>query len=491
MPNYDRSAPNQSEFAMNTTPSQATPPLTTNQEVPPRTIQSTVEIEGSSVRVDARTTRHRGPRAQVLKAYSEWLKQSPTRITTAESSGTPESRIGFQPQSTAPLREGNVVQPAKATPTESSRIQEPLRSPQPPSPSMSPRTDALSRADQEQIDRLFHRIDTAIGASLDQPIVQRTAPHFETRNYVPPAPESISPGSPDPELSERDQDLTTATREPAAGIVEHVRELQSQGRLIGELEIARQLDHARIVRRTVHGKPLPGQPAAASETIATAGADTAEASLTRPSEWPEVTDLLLTRHRVAIDALGQQLDAVLAAGERRVAVTCTRRREGASTIAMALTRWYAETGLRVLLVDADLTHPDLIAKLTPDCTRSWTRALDDPKRLRREITTTATPNVDLLPLFRLGDNTRWKRPILGHLGDALQRFEANYDRVIINTGPVFQLITEIRSADDLADAFVLVTAVNRTTESERQQSQNGLLSVGADKILVAQNFTRR
>lgn len=481
---------------MNTTPSQATTTPTTPRAAVAQTPQSTIEIEGSSVRVDSRSSRHRGPRAQVLKAYAEWLRQTATPISTSEPAGstsTLRSRFGSHLEPASNVRQTGDIAERSTEPESAQTLNNPPAAPPAHTPE-APKTNSLSREDLTQIDRLFHRIDTAIETTLDRSAAQQTPPHFETRDYVPPVDEStasIAPQPANPKLSERDQDLASDSREPATGIVEHIRELQSQGRLIGELEIAKQLDHARVVRRTVHGRPLPGH-ASPPTPVANGPAVGAEPSgNVEPCDWPEVTDLLLTRHRVAIDTLGQQVNSVLAPGERRVAVTSTRRREGASTIAMALTRWYAETEQRVLLVDADLTHPDLIAKLTPDCTRSWTKALDDPKQLRHEITATISPNVDLLPLFRLGDNTRWKRPILGHLGDALRRIESDYDRVIINTGPVFQLITEIRSADDLADAFILATAVNRTTDAERLQSQNGLLSVGADKILVAQNFTRR
>ena len=477
---------------MNTTPSQATTPSTTPRADIAQPPRSAIEIEGNSVRVDSRSSRHRGPRAQVLKAYAEWLRQTATPISTSEPAGSTSarrSRFESDPVSTANIRQTGDTAERSMEPESVPTLDNPPAAPPIPTPE-APQTDSLSREDLTQIDRLFHRIDTAIETTLDRSTAQHTPPHFETRNYVPPVDDSITPRTADPKLSERDQGLASATREPGTGIVEHVRELQSQGRLIGELEIARQLGHARVVRRTVHGRPLPRHGSSMTPAADPPATGSEPSGIVEPCDWPEVTDRLLTKHRVAIETLGQQVNSVLAPGEHRVAFTCTRRREGASTIAMALARWYAETEQRVLLVDADLTHPDLIAKLTPECTRSWTRALDDPKQLRHQITATISPNVELLPLFRLGDNTRWKRPILGHLGDALRRVEANYDRVIINTGPVFQLITEIRTADDLADAFILVTAVNRTTDAERRQSQNGLLSVGADKILVAQNFTR-
>ena len=445
------------------------------------------------VRVDTRR-RLRPPRAHVLRAYADWLSHQ-------SSDASQRSRMIPQPVT--------------------------VESPAPSSPAPSP------SAERQAVDAntLYYRIDVAPQAATVSIEGIEPSPHFETRDYVPPAPEAIpsspvempnadSPrkqcsnrgGSPDlaETLSERDRQQVPADGRPAPGVRNHIRELQSRGRLIGDLNATRMLEQARSVppvQRTVHGKPLttvrrsPGDrhqdgirySSGESHVRQPEGSPAVpvvhDASGLCPApRWPAVTEALLTNHRQAIETLGREVAEGLVAGHNRIAVTSTRRGEGCTTIALTLARWLASQGQRVLLVDADLTHPDLQSLVSKPFDRTWSKGIEQQITPKSIAHASPDPSIEIVLLGQISDNTGWTRPMLDCLGEWLHAAQTEYDVILINVGPVFQLVAELSHADRLFDTAILVNATNRTTTEERIRSQNGLLSAGAVRLIVAQNF---
>ena len=77
------------------------------------------------------------------------------------------------------------------------------------------------------------------------------------------------------------------------------------------------------------------------------------------------------------------------------------------------------------------------------------------------------------------------------LGESVQSVSDRYDLVLIDIGPVFQLMTELETANHLMDVAILTAAVNRTSIEERHRSQEILSSLGTQKMVVAENFAQR
>ena len=77
------------------------------------------------------------------------------------------------------------------------------------------------------------------------------------------------------------------------------------------------------------------------------------------------------------------------------------------------------------------------------------------------------------------------------LGRSLRTISEQYDLVVIDIGPVFQLMTELEISTHLMDVAILASAVNRTSIVERSRSQEILTSLGTQKMVVAENFAQR
>ena len=206
-------------------------------------------------------------------------------------------------------------------------------------------------------------------------------------------------------------------------------------------------------------------------------------------QWPTTVQELTRDAAESVDSLGRTLFNMLGRGENRIGITSTRFGEGCSTIAMTLAHWASHLGRSVLLVDGNPNRPDLSNQLNVEAGNSWIQRVEETNLPETTIVSLVEHSVDFLPLKTGDPITQWPQQVYDILGGMLQSVTHRYDLVLIDIGPAFQLMTELQRASNLMDIAVLTTAVDRTTIAERSRSQKQLANLGAQRVVVAENFS--
>lgn len=119
-------------------------------------------------------------------------------------------------------------------------------------------------------------------------------------------------------------------------------------------------------------------------------------------------------------------------------VTSTRPGEGKSTSSYAIASSFARTGLRVLLVDADLRKPTFLSSQDNDQSKGLAWLLTSDDKLANYVETTRTDNLSLLPVGRF---TGSAAELLGSPRFAAIAREATeqFDVVVFDGPPVLGL----------------------------------------------------
>ncbi|WP_424949900.1 P-loop NTPase [Deinococcus sp.] len=204
--------------------------------------------------------------------------------------------------------------------------------------------------------------------------------------------------------------------------------------------------------------------------------------------------------------------AQLAPGKpRRIVISSARPGEGKSSVTAALATGLAASGLKVLIVDADLHRPSQpqiwqafgnpMWHLMPSCRLENI----DPRRTMLEPAQTLSTgldrldevqvlavaeNIDLLPAGRpMKDSSS----VVGHarLPEALERWGEAYDVVLIDTPPLLVLSDALAFAA-YTEGLILVTEAGVTTMQELERAMSSVQTVGARLLgLVLNKQTRR
>ncbi|MFC4456257.1 polysaccharide biosynthesis tyrosine autokinase [Deinococcus sonorensis] len=191
---------------------------------------------------------------------------------------------------------------------------------------------------------------------------------------------------------------------------------------------------------------------------------------------------------------------------RRIVVSSARPGEGKSSVTAVLAASLAASGLRVLVVDADMHRPSQpqlwrgfgnpLWRIMPSCRLNAidpTKTLMDPAqtlpsaldRLDEVQVMAVAENIDLLPAGRpMKDSSG----VIGHprLAEALDRWGAAYDVVLIDTPPMLVLADAMAFAH-LADGVVLVAEAGSTSGQEIQSALNNARVTGARILGIVLN----
>ena len=207
--------------------------------------------------------------------------------------------------------------------------------------------------------------------------------------------------------------------------------------------------------------------------------------------WPELVSELVEDPRGAIDSLGHTVLHLLGRGENRIGITSTRFGEGCSTIAASLALWASQLDQSVLLVDGHFNRPGLAQQLGIETAPPWTLTDHNSDSVEQRIHHPNGPSIGILPWAAESAMPENSSQAFDILGESVQSVADRYDLVLIDIGPVFQLMTELETAYQLMDVAILTAAVNRTSIEERHRSQEILTSLGTQKMIVAENFAQR
>ena len=165
---------------------------------------------------------------------------------------------------------------------------------------------------------------------------------------------------------------------------------------------------------------------------------------------------------------------------------CIRDRSLAITIA----RLFATTGKKVLLVDADITNPGL-SKTIGLAGVSWYRKQGSLEPIGECIIHGNESGVCVMPLNEPVANVAAKSaPIFDQLETHLDQVRSEFDLIVIDAGPAWQIVDEISRNSHLIDVAMLV---NQDTQSNGfSEARERLMDRGIFKFIAAQNsFARR
>jgi Mrp family chromosome partitioning ATPase/capsular polysaccharide biosynthesis protein len=165
-----------------------------------------------------------------------------------------------------------------------------------------------------------------------------------------------------------------------------------------------------------------------------------------------------------------------------ILITSPGQAEGKTTTAVNLAAAFAETGRRVVLVNADFRRP-VASGVLVETRPPLPATLNAIERLDAEawLTTTNVPGVDLLDLSPLGatpgDLTRATYRLAAALRDRVE--------VIVIDTPPLSVTTEALEFVPLADVVVLMGRVGRTPTAAAQRAGELVRFSGAERIAIA------
>jgi succinoglycan biosynthesis transport protein ExoP len=175
---------------------------------------------------------------------------------------------------------------------------------------------------------------------------------------------------------------------------------------------------------------------------------------------------------------------------KTIVVTSSDQSEGKSTVAANLAVVMAESGLRVVLVSADLRRPSISALFgITDTDRGLTTVLLGDAALSdclQRVQTSSGQNLYVLPSGPLPQNPA---ELLGSKGmrDVISTLEnAGVDYLLIDTPPVLP-VSDAMAVAQFADGVLVLTVADQTRKAHLAQTVERLRQVNADVIGVVVN----
>jgi capsular exopolysaccharide synthesis family protein len=162
---------------------------------------------------------------------------------------------------------------------------------------------------------------------------------------------------------------------------------------------------------------------------------------------------------------------------KTLVVTSAVPGEGKSTTACNLAIVFAETGKRVVLVDADLRRPRIADYLGLEGAVGLTNVLAGQARMDDALQHWGASGISVLPS---GSNPPNPSELLGsrNMVDLLGALRNAFDVVIIDTPPLLP-VTDAAVVASRVDGTVLVSRCAKTTANQAREAAHALTAVGA------------
>jgi len=177
------------------------------------------------------------------------------------------------------------------------------------------------------------------------------------------------------------------------------------------------------------------------------------------------------------------------ASSRTLLVTSPSPGDGKTTVASNLAIAIAQTGKRVLLVDADCRRPMIHRVYGMDAAHGLSSVLAGQSDLETSILASQAPNLDILPCGPLPPNPA---EMLNSeaFTSLLRELASRYDQVVVDSPPVAP-VTDARILGAACDATVLVIRAEKTSRRVAEHARDALASVGAVLLGVVVNDAPR
>jgi polysaccharide biosynthesis transport protein len=164
--------------------------------------------------------------------------------------------------------------------------------------------------------------------------------------------------------------------------------------------------------------------------------------------------------------------------------------EGKSTIAINLAVSLADSGSRVILVDADLRRPSIAEYLGIEGSVGLTTVLIGRADVEDVVQPLGGTNLDLLPAGQIPPNPS---ELLGSMAmaDLLERLSASYDIVLLDSPPLLP-VTDAVVLSNLAGGALVVVGADRIHRPQLHEALESLETAGAHLFgLVMNKIARR
>jgi capsular exopolysaccharide synthesis family protein len=163
--------------------------------------------------------------------------------------------------------------------------------------------------------------------------------------------------------------------------------------------------------------------------------------------------------------------------------------EGKSTIAINLAVSLADSGSRVILVDADLRRPSIAEYVGIEGAVGLTTVLIGRAKVEDVVQPLGATGLDLLPAGQLPPNPS---ELLGSvaMADLLEQLSASYDMVLLDSPPLLP-VTDAVVLSNLAGGALVVVGADRIHRPQLQQSLESLETAGAHLFGIVMNKIAR
>ncbi len=201
--------------------------------------------------------------------------------------------------------------------------------------------------------------------------------------------------------------------------------------------------------------------------------------------WPVVTNQMIVAGGQAVGGLLSAVLQQIPGRPRRIAVSAVGRHLGTTSIAISVARWAVASGLRTLLIDADVASPALSGRVGMAANMSWLNGINTDLPISELIIRSKKSNLCLMPLASSVSRVTWPRFIFDNLGELLEPVQHRFDLILVDAGPASQLLDELSSPQRLIDGVMLVNDIHDPKKLETFKTRLG--TFGVERLIVADN----
>jgi succinoglycan biosynthesis transport protein ExoP len=179
----------------------------------------------------------------------------------------------------------------------------------------------------------------------------------------------------------------------------------------------------------------------------------------------------------------------VASRPRSIVISSSIPGEGKSTIAINLAVSLADTGARVILVDADLRQPSIADYASIEGQVGLTTVLIGRAKVEDVIQRFGSTSLDLLPAGQIPPNPS---ELLGSvaMAELLERLSASYDMVLLDSPPLLP-VTDALVLSKIAGGGLVVVGADRIHRPQLQRSLESFETAGAHLFGIVMNKIAR
>ncbi len=216
--------------------------------------------------------------------------------------------------------------------------------------------------------------------------------------------------------------------------------------------------------------------------------------------WPELCDTLAGQISDQLDPLAEQLLSESALGRKVIGLIGSRTGEGRTTLALVLARRLADSGAKVLLVDADFESPEMAARLGLGIQSGWPQALAGGHSPWEAMIESLDDRLAILPL---APRTAFGAAATVDANDApadvlrphLDTLRQHFDVVLVDAGATKASHSAANETDPLSlaagfDGAILVADARAASVSRLTDIHRRLLDANIVPLGVAETFCK-